>query len=111
MTAASVCITHRPRLRRGVMRFYLAWTRASAKAYAFSLQFFDEAGEKALQVDNMIRRQLLTLHEIDIRALPPGAYSVQLIVYDYETRASQGGTRGDEAARFERELEIARFEV
>ncbi len=93
------------------IRFYLAWTNNTDNDYGFSLQFFDEAGNKTLQYDNVIRRQLLTIHEIDITPLPPGAYSVQLIVYDFETRVSQGGTLNEPAARFERELEIARIDV
>ena len=59
----------------------------------------------------MIRRQLLSTHEIDVSSLPPGAYSIQLIVYDFETGISQGGTLVDTGQRFERELEIARLEV
>jgi len=93
------------------IRFFLAWTSDTAETYAFSLQFFGEAGDKALQYDHVIRRQLLSIHEIDIRPLPPGVYTAKLIVYDFETKKSQGGTLGDTAARFERELEIAKIDV
>ena len=93
------------------LRFYLAWTNNTNTAYAFSLQFFDEEGRKVLQYDNVIRRQLLAAHEIDTTPLPEGAYSVRLIVYDYETRVSQGGTLTSTGERFERELEIAKTEL
>ena len=93
------------------LRFYLAWTNNTKTAYAFSLQFFDEEGRKVLQYDKVIRRQLLAAHEIDTTPLPEGAYSVQLIVYDYETRVSQGGTLTSTGERFERELEIAKSEL
>ena len=93
------------------MRFFLAWTDSTANRDAFSIQFFDEAGNKALQYDQVIRRELLSVHDLDIEPLPPGAYSVQLIVYDFESQTSQGGTAGANAARFERELEIARINV
>ncbi len=93
------------------MRFFLAWTNDTANRYAFSLQFFDEDGNKALQHDYVIRRHLLSVHELDIAPLPPGAYSVQLIVYDFESRVSQSGTVSDTGLRFERELEIATIEA
>ena len=95
----------------GTIRFFLAWSQDSSKTYGFSLQFFDEAGNKTLQYDNVIFRQLLGVHEIDIKPLAPGAYSIQLIVYDFESRASLGGTVSETSARFERELEIARIEA
>ena len=93
------------------LQFYLAWTNATTESFGFSLQFFDESGNKSLQYDNVIYRQLLGIHEIDISSLPPGAYSVQLIVYDFETQVSQGGTISDTGQRVERELEIARIEL
>ena len=93
------------------VRFFLSWTNDTNNNYSFSIQFFDEDGEKALQYDKVIYRQLLTVHEIDTTPLPKGTYSVQLIVYDFETRVSRGGTVSDTAERFERELEVARIEV
>ena len=93
------------------VRFYLAWTNDTKNDYGFSIQFFDEDGQKALQYDNAILRELLTVHDIDTTPLPEGIYSVQLIVYDYDTRISQGGTLTDTAERFERELELTEIEV
>ena len=94
-----------------MLNFYLAWSSTRTKRYGFSLQFFAEDGEKALQYDNVISRQLLTAHEIDTSSLADGAYSIQLIVYDRETGASDGGRLRDSGQRFERELEVARLEV
>ncbi len=93
------------------IRFYMAWTKDTPDSYAFSLQFFDEDGDKALQADHVIRRHLLTVHEMDITPLPPGNYSIQLIVYDFESRASQRGTEGDSGMRIERELELGWIDV
>ncbi len=93
-----------------LLRFFLAWTNFNSNNYAFSLQFFDQNGDKPLQYDNVIYRQLLSTHEIDISSLPDGEYSIQLIVYDFETQVSQGGTVTGASERFERELEIARIE-
>jgi len=93
------------------IRFFLAWTNNTENSYGFSLQFFDDAGGKALQYDNVIYPQLLTAHEIDTTALSAGVYRAKLIVYDFETRKSQGGMRTDTGERFERELEIASIEI
>ena len=93
------------------VRFYLAWSNETANRYAFSIQFFGEDGERALQFDELIRRDLLSVYKIDTTPLQGGAYSVQLIVYDFETQISQGGTLTDTTHRFERELELARIEL
>ena len=42
-------------------------------------------------------------------SLPAGEYTLQLIVYDSETGASQAGLILEAQRRFEREVEIARF--
>ncbi len=94
-----------------VLHFYLAWTNTTRDNYAYSIQFFDEDGQKALQSDYVIRRQPLSAHTIGASSLPAGDYSVQLIVYDFETHASQGGSVTATSERFERELEIARIEL
>ena len=93
------------------IRFYTAWTNNAPKHYSFSLQFFDDSGRKALQYDSVVYRDLLSTHEIDVALLPAGAYSVQLIVYDFETQISRGGLVAESGRRFERELEVARIEL
>ncbi len=93
------------------IRFYLAWSKASTDPYAFSLQFFDAEDNKLLQHDDIVYRQALSAYDIDILPLPAGAYSVRLIVYDYETHASSAGMAIDSGQRFERQLEVARIEV
>ena len=93
-----------------LLRVYLAWTNEAANVYAFSLQFFDEDGNKALQHDNVIGRELLTAIEIDTSTLAAGAHIVQLIVYDFETGERQSGTKAASGERFERELELARMD-
>lgn len=93
------------------VRIYLAWTNNSNDTMAYSIQFVDEDGNKALQVDDVIYRQLLAVPEVETSALLAGSYSVQLIVYDFETRVSQGGVIADTAERFERELQLGRFEA
>jgi len=96
---------------RAMLRFFLAWTNTSTDNYAFSLQFFDEAGQKVLQDDKVIYRDLLAIHDIDASTLTAGVYSIQLIVYDFETQVGLGGTLIASGQRFERELEIAKIEL
>ena len=93
------------------LRFYLAWTNATRDSYGFSLQFFAEDGNKLLQQDKVVSRQLLQVVEIDGASLPAGAYSVQLIVYDFDTQVSQGGTVSATGDRFERALDVDRIEL
>lgn len=88
--------------------FYLSWTNRSERPHSFSLQFFDEQGEKAYQYDSVIRREPVSAHSVDISSLRRGSYNTKLIVYDYETGASVGGTVIETMRRFEREVEIAR---
>lgn len=97
--------------RDDMLHFYTAWSNSTAKTYGFSLQFFDEDGNKALQYDNVIYRDLLSTHEIDASSLPEDDYSVKLIVYDFETQISLGGVVAESGLRFERELEVARIEL
>ena len=91
------------------LRLFLAWTDIRASDSAFSLQLFDEDGNKVVQYDNVIYDELLTAHELDISALRPGVYSVQLIVYDFASRVSHSGTVIESGERFERALEVARI--
>ncbi len=94
-----------------LVRFYFAWTEQTEERYAFSIQFFDQAGQKALQYDHPIWANLLAVHEINTMSLPAGAYSVKLIVYDFETQISQSGMLTASQERFEREFELATIEV
>ena len=93
------------------VRFFLSWSKETEVEYGFSLQFFDGAGQKALQYDNVILRHLLEAHEIDIAPLAEGAYQVKLIVYDAETGARLGGRLIESGEGFEGQLEIARIDV
>ena len=93
------------------LRVHLAWTIGAKDAYSFSLQFFAEDGRKALQFDHLIRGELLSDYTLDAAPLGEGKYSVQMIVYDYETRVSQSGTLVETGAAFERALELSRIEI
>ncbi len=93
------------------IRFYFAWTSLVDRPYAFSIQLFDQAGQKVAQYDHPIWPRLLAIHDVDTQSLPAGAYTAKLIVYDFETQVSQGGILTGTNERFERELELATIEV
>ena len=93
------------------VRFYLAWTNQTPNAYSFSIQLFGEDGQKFLQQDSVIQRELLSIFEIDTSQLPSGQYIVKLIVYDFETGKSQPGTLQASMDQFDREFELAQISL
>lgn len=93
------------------VRLYLAWTNRTTRHYSFSIQFFDEDGQRALQHDSVIQRELLTSVEIETAQLPEGPYVVQLIVYDFDTGESQSGTARATMEQFERGFDLAKIRL
>ena len=93
------------------VRFYFAWTRSATKHYSFSIQLFDEDGQKVLQQDSVIQSELLTSVELETAQLPQGLYVVKLIVYDFETGKRQPGTVQATMQQFEREFDLAKIEL
>ena len=91
------------------LKLHLLWTRLPAEAHAFSAQVFDASGEKALQGDIVFHHEALSQLELDLSALPPGDYTIMLIVYNFETQATVPGTVVGSQHGFERQLEIARL--
>ena len=89
----------------------LLWGKLPEVAHGVSIQLFDQAGEKIAGSDFTIRHDSLSRHRLDLPPLEPGDYSVQLILYHYETRASVAGTVLSAQARFERELEIGSITI
>lgn len=90
---------------------YFWWDEILPSEFSFSLQLFDQAANKALGEDGVIWREPLDAQRLDISALPPGEYTLKLIVYDFETGRSQPGLSVGADQRFAREVEIARFSV
>lgn len=93
------------------VRFYFAWTNRTTNHYSFSIQFFGADGQRALQHDSVIQRELLTSVEIGTAQLPEGLYVVKLIVYDFATGKSQSGTLHATMDRFDREFDLAKIEL
>ena len=87
------------------------WTRKPDEAQAISLQIFDAAGEKVAGQDFTVGVDSLARYQVDLSALAAGDYSLKMIVYNYETRASAAGTVVGDGTRFERELEIGPITV
>jgi len=88
---------------------YFWWDEILPSEYSFSLQVFDQDSNRVTGSDALIWRDPADLHSLDISTLPAGDYTLQLIVYDYETGVSQPGLISASQRRFEREVEIARF--
>ena len=94
------------------MTFYFWWHHDVKHDYAFSIQIFDEQGEKVQQYDDGITREPSSArYDVDISMLTEGDYTAKLIVYDFVTRVSQPGTVLSHQGQFERELEIAAFAI
>ena len=94
------------------MTFYFWWHHDVKHDYAFSIQIFDEQGEKVQQYDDGITREpSFAVYDVDISMLAAGDYTTKLIVYDFVTRVSQPGTVLSHQGQFERELEIAAFKI
>ena len=91
--------------------FYLAWTKQTRRNYGFSIQFFDALGEKVSQYDDVVYAEPLSTIELDIDTLPGGKYEARLILYDFETGKSVGGTELETGRSFERSLLIAKLEL
>ena len=81
------------------------------RGYAYTIQLFNEQGEKQLQIEQVIDSRPLSHAQIDTSSLEPGDYVAKLIVYDKDTGQSQKGTILSTQQTVERELEIAEFTV
>ena len=90
---------------------HFMWTSLEPDTHAFSIQVYDEEDSKAFGQDFVISPEALAHHQIDISSLGLGDYVVKLIVYDYDSGVSIGGTLTDSSSHFERELEITRLTI
>ncbi len=90
---------------------YLWWLHSAEAVYAYSLQVFDSRGDKIRQLDYVISGDPVDSRSLDLTGLPAGAYSVDLIVYDRQTGASQTGAIVSEGRSFERAVDLYRFEI
>lgn len=82
------------------------WPRLPEEAHGVSIQVFDAADAKVAGGDFVIHHESLARHRQDIASLAPGVYSLKLILYNYQTGRSIGGSYNSAEARFDREVEI-----
>ena len=87
------------------------WQRDDIDGYAYTIQIFNEEGEKQLQIDQVIDSRPLARQQFDTSGLEPGDYVAKLIVYERDAGRSQRGAILSTQQTVERELEIARFSV
>ena len=92
--------------------FLFLWWRDTIEAeYSVSLQLFDDQSNKVDQLDAVIAEEPIDVFSFDISGLSEGEYTVQMIVYDFDSKVSQPGQVVASKQRFERALEILRFEI
>ncbi len=87
------------------------WQRGDIDGHAYTIQVFNEHGEKKLQVDRVIDSRPLSRATFNTSNLEPGDYVAKLIVYETESGASQSGVVLSAQQAFEREFEFARFSI
>ncbi len=90
---------------------FLLWNKLPEDAHGVSIQLFDQDGLKLAGSDFTIRHDSLSSRRLDISSLERGDYTVKLILYDFETRASVAGVAVNMQSRFERELEIGSITI
>lgn len=90
---------------------YLWWRHIIEAEYSLSLQLFDDQANKVGQLDAVISEAPIDVFALDISALSAGEYVMQLIVYNFDTKVSEPGTIVESEERFERALEILRFDI
>ena len=93
------------------LSIYLWWRHRQDADFAYSLQAFNDREEKVLQLDAVISGDPIDAQSLNLSDLPAGAYSLDLIVYDRQSGASQSGTVVNENRTFERAVELSRFEI
>ena len=90
---------------------YLWWRQTIGSEYSLSLQVFDHNREKVSQSDAEISGEPIDTFTFDLSTLAPGDYSVELIVYNFETRQSVPGILVNSQQGFDRSVSIANVAI
>lgn len=93
------------------LTIYLWWRHSLSGLSSVSLQMFDDQANKVDQLDAVISREPIDILSFDIAGLAAGDYVVNLIVYDFASKASYSGEIVESQQRFERAVQIASFTV
>ena len=83
------------------------WRNLPPEPHSVSLQIFDTSGAKVRSQDSTIGQASLARLRMDVSALAPGEYTVNLIFYNFQTGRSMPGSVSRDGSRFEREVAIA----
>lgn len=95
----------------GELKVYLWWRRAINREYSFSVQVFDESFQRHQQHDQVISGEPIDVVIMDVSSLPEGEYTVQFIVYDFESKQSQPGKILPTGLGFERATDLYAFTI
>ncbi len=107
MELANTVVEHADR----ELTVYLWWGHTIGKDYSLSLQIFDLTMTKVRQLDWVISGEPIDDFSFDLTELSPGEYSVELIVYNFETKASEAGILIGSQERFERSVTLTRLSL
>ena len=70
----------------GQVTFYSAWTTELDQTFSFSIQIINARGERVLQYDNIVERQPVSVHWVDVYIVGRQVNILSsLIVYDFDT--------------------------
>jgi len=76
----------------GQLDIYTWWEQKPAEPFGFSIQLFDEAGNKVGQGDFLLPSGTIQINALDISELDAGTYNLMIAVYDVGTATTQSGT-------------------
>ncbi|MYD10009.1 MAG: hypothetical protein F4X02_08180 [Chloroflexi bacterium] len=93
------------------LEIQMRWDALPKSRHAISIQLFDASGGKAHNQDFIVEDLALARHHVDISSLPPGSYTVELILYDFNSGDSVSGVDSATGVRFNRETVIATIDV
>ncbi len=93
----------------GQLDVYALWRQSKLVMHAFSIQMFNDDGQKAFGQDFVIHFNPAMHYPIDLSTLAPGDYDIKLILYNYDTGRSVAGKAVATDSRFDRELDLGRL--
>lgn len=100
------------KLERDTLNVYSWWTQTDFGVYKYALQIIDQGGTKmAPQSDDIIGNVGFYRVSLDISSLPPGEFTLKLIVYERKTLRSQPGLVVGPQTHFQRDIEVGRFTI
>lgn len=90
---------------------HLWWHETIGDEFSVSLQIFDEAGQKASQLDAVVSDEPIDAFAFDLSGFSPGQYRLDLIVYNFATQKSVPGIAVGSESPFARSLTLTTFTI